>query len=283
VSVYLSLLLGLCALGPRDVVDVMQNVNEFLDKNPTETIIFIYEVNNGVDQTVDLNRFYDRMLLVDGLVEKLYVHDGRDSPWPTLRQLKESSFNKVNNAFPSLKKYQLLFFFALHVVFSTATSIFFRRLVFLQRIIMFHYNGPNCNTDPGSCPDGLHQYYNYASDNDWDHSNVESIEDTINSCELRKNGINSNVFVGLNNFVSPPTRKAAKELNAYSAATEYVDTCAAFLGTDINFLLVDFWSEGELPRFTQDHNAAKARRRRERKLLRSERTSVSIDNHSYRC
>lgn len=236
---------GLCALGPRDVVDVMQNVNEFLDKNPTETIIFIYEVNNGVDQTVDLNRFYDRMLLVDGLVEKLYVHDGRDSPWPTLRQLKESSFNK--------------------------------------RIIMFHYNGPNCNTDPGSCPDGLHQYYNYASDNDWDHSNVESIEDTINSCELRKNGINSNVFVGLNNFVSPPTRKAAKELNAYSAATEYVDTCAAFLGTDINFLLVDFWSEGELPRFTQDHNAAKARRRRERKLLRSERTSVSIDNHSYRC
>lgn len=223
---------GLCALGPRNVVDVMQNVNEFLDKNPTETIMFIYQVNNDVDLTVDLNQFYDRLLLVDGLVEKIYVHEGRDSAWPTLRQLKEPSFNK--------------------------------------RIIMFHYNGPNCNTDPGSCPDGLHLYYNYASDNDWDHSDVASIEDTLNSCELRKNGINSNVFVGLNNFVSPPTRKAAKDLNAYAAANEYVEQCAALLGTDINFLLVDFWSEGELPRFTQDYNAAKARRRRERKLLRRE-------------
>ena len=87
---------GICALGPRDVVDVMQNVNEFLDENPTEVIVFIYQVDSSVDQIVDLNQFYDKMLLVDGLVDKLYVHDSPDSTWPTLRQLTEPGFNKVS-------------------------------------------------------------------------------------------------------------------------------------------------------------------------------------------
>ena len=135
---------------------------------------------------------------------------------------------------------------------------------------MFHYNGPNCNTDPAACPDGLHPYYNYAADNDWDHNNIESIEDRLNSCELRKNGINKYVFVGLNNFVSPPSQSSARKLSAYSAANDYVDACTELLETDINFLLVDFWSEGELPRVTQDHNAARALQRRERTLLRIE-------------
>ena len=138
---------------------------------------------------------------------------------------------------------------------------------------MFHYNGPDCNADPTACPDGLHQYYNYAADNDWDYSNVASIENRTNSCELRKNGINKNVFVELNNFVSPPVSPSyAQRLNTYTAANDYVDACTELLETDINFLLVDFWDEGELPRFTQDHNAARALQvqRRERKLLRIE-------------
>ena len=51
----------------------MQGVNKFLDGNPTETIVFIYQVNNDVDQEVNLNSFYDQLLLVDGLTEKLYT------------------------------------------------------------------------------------------------------------------------------------------------------------------------------------------------------------------
>ena len=139
-----------------------------------------------------------------------------------------------------------------------------------QRILMFHYNGPDCNADPGACPDGLHQYYAYASDNDWSHDSVESIEDRLISCRLRPNGINNDVFVGLNNFVSPPSETSAREINAYSAVSKYVDTCSAMIGTDINFLLVDFWNEGELPRFVQDHNTALAVQQRGRKLSRTE-------------
>ena len=74
----------------------MQNVNTFLDKNPTETIVFIFQVNNDVDEEVDLNQFYDQLLLVDGLVEKLYIHENAGTPWPTLRQQTDPAFNKVS-------------------------------------------------------------------------------------------------------------------------------------------------------------------------------------------
>lgn len=202
----------------------MKNVNKFLDQNPTEVVVFIYQIDDDADRKVDLDAFYDKMLLVDGFIDKLYVHEEPDAAWPTLRRLTTPTFNK--------------------------------------RVIMFHYNGPNCNTDPSACPAGLHQYYNYGSDNDWEHDDIASIENRYSSCTLKKNGINSKTFVGLNNFVSPPSRSSAKKLNAYSAVTDYVNDCTRRLGADINFLLVDFWSEGDLPRATQEHNAALARRRR---------------------
>ena len=49
----------------REEVD---RLNEALNENPSEVIIFIYQVNNDVDQQVDLNLFYDKLLQVDGLI-----------------------------------------------------------------------------------------------------------------------------------------------------------------------------------------------------------------------
>jgi hypothetical protein len=71
----------------------MENVNTFLDENPTEIVVFIYQVNNDVDQPVDLNAFYNQLSAVDGFVDKMYVHGGTNVTWPTLRSLKNS--NKV--------------------------------------------------------------------------------------------------------------------------------------------------------------------------------------------
>lgn len=75
----------------------MQNVNDFLDRNPTEVIVFIFQVNNNVGDRVDLNQFYDQLLLVNGLVNKLYIHPGRGNAWPTLRELTDPAYNKVSN------------------------------------------------------------------------------------------------------------------------------------------------------------------------------------------
>jgi hypothetical protein len=75
----------------------MQNVNTFLDNNPTEVIVFIYQVNSAVDQPVDLNAFYSQMAQVDGLLDKLYVHPGANATWPTLGELTDPAVNKVRN------------------------------------------------------------------------------------------------------------------------------------------------------------------------------------------
>jgi hypothetical protein len=86
---------GICTLGPRTVDDVMLGVNQFLDDNPTEVVVFIYQVNSNVDQEVNLQGFYDKMTLVDGFVDKIYVHDGPNSTWPTLGELTDPNVNKV--------------------------------------------------------------------------------------------------------------------------------------------------------------------------------------------
>ena len=253
-------------------MEVMQNVNAFLDEHPTEVITFIYQIDNDADQRVDLNQFYDKMLLVDGLVEKIYVHEGADAEWPTLRQLTEPMNNKVNHCIVFMHCFCISELGKVsHRSFRKASTCSLCAYCQSQRVIMFHYNGPNCNADPAACPDGLHLYYNYASDNNWEHLNVASIENRLNSCELRNNGINNNIFVGLNNFVSPPSQTSAQTLNEHSAATAFVDACTELLRTDVNFVLVDFWEDGDLPKVTQEHNTALARQRRnERKLLRSE-------------
>jgi hypothetical protein len=86
-------------LGPRDVVEVMENINTFLDANPTEVIVIIYQVNNEVDQVVDLNVFYEQMALVNGFLDKLYVHPGSNTTtWPTLGELTDPAVNKVGLA-----------------------------------------------------------------------------------------------------------------------------------------------------------------------------------------
>ncbi|KAG7359961.1 hypothetical protein IV203_035059 [Nitzschia inconspicua] len=225
---------GICSLGPRAVVPVMQNVNTFLDNNPTELIVFVYQVNSAVDQPVDLNAFYNQMASVDGFLDKLYVHPGNNATWPTLGELIDPAVNK--------------------------------------RVIMFHYNGPNCNLFPDECPSGLHWYYNYASDNDWEHASVSSITNTDTSCALRANAGGNRVdWIGLNNFVSPPSRDAAQRLNAYDTAKAYIEACSAILNNDINFLITDFWEQGELPRLVQDLNRARALAQiRKRTLLRSQ-------------
>jgi hypothetical protein len=74
----------------------MTFVNTFLDDNPSEVIVFVYQVNNDVDETVDLNNFYSQLTAVDGFVDKLYVHPGPNVTWPTLRELTDPSFNKVS-------------------------------------------------------------------------------------------------------------------------------------------------------------------------------------------
>jgi hypothetical protein len=62
-----------------------------LDKNPTETILVILEINNDADETVDLNELYSVLSGVQGLLAKLYVHEETATRWPTLRETVDAN------------------------------------------------------------------------------------------------------------------------------------------------------------------------------------------------
>lgn len=52
-------------------------------------------------------------------------------------------------------------------------------------------------------------------------------------------------------------------MNEYNYASGRIDTCSSLNGDmDVNFIYVDFWSEGDIPRLVQERNTAMALQRR---------------------
>jgi hypothetical protein len=87
---------GICNFGARDPVETFASINSFLDKNPTETILVVLEINSGVDEPVDLNELYSILSGVEGLLAKLYVHEETAAPWPTLRETVDANTVSVH-------------------------------------------------------------------------------------------------------------------------------------------------------------------------------------------
>jgi hypothetical protein len=76
---------GFCGIGSRDPSEVLGNINAFLDDNPNEVVIIVFEVNDAADRVVDLDVFYELGIAsVDGLEAKIYQHPVPSEPWPTL-------------------------------------------------------------------------------------------------------------------------------------------------------------------------------------------------------
>jgi hypothetical protein len=128
---------------------------------------------------------------------------------------------------------------------------------------MFHYRGPSCD-EPNSCPRGLHWYHRYAIDTKWEFPTLADIRATSTSCSFTRNpGNASKTFFGVNNFVTPPAQASAKTVNEVEFAKNRIETCSQLNeNLDVNFIYADFWSEGDLPRLTQEHNTELAARRR---------------------
>eukprot|EP00934_Nitzschia_sp_Nitz4_P004191 Nitzschia sp. Nitz4//scaffold347_size17400//13144//14360//NITZ4_008837-RA/size17400-augustus-gene-0.36-mRNA-1//-1//CDS//3329548672//4181//frame0 len=221
---------GTCSLGTRDVAEVFQAVVNFLEENPSEIIVMPLELNSDVDETVDIDEVYSIFQGVTGLVDQIYVHQNRTDDWPTLGELKTMG----------------------------------------QRLILFHFNGPTC--DEGSeCPSGMHYYYRYAVDTQWNLASIDEVNDEETSCTFGQTpGLLSKTFFGLNNFVSVPTQSAAQTMNQYDYIADRMDTCSGLNDDlEVNFVYVNYWSEGDLPQLVQDRNAERAAQRRQsRRQLR---------------
>lgn len=134
---------------------------------------------------------------------------------------------------------------------------------------MFHHNGPNCTETPDDCPNAMHYYEDWISDNNNNmFMDPFEIENRTNSCKVNRSDIMEykNTFVGLRNFVSPFALKELDKVNAirnaerlqeYYATESYVEACEDIFGRKINFITDDWWGVGNVLRMTQDYNTGR--------------------------
>ena len=139
-----------------------------------------------------------------------------------------------------------------------------------KQVLLFHYAASTCSEPDkaDACDKGLHYYWDYAVNTPWNYADLSEIRSTSHSCSFngRIPGVAGTTFFGVNNFITPPDQVAARTLNSKTFAENRITTCSEdnqFL--DVNFVYVDYWSEGDLPELTQEHNTdlALGRRRQE--------------------
>ena len=141
-----------------------------------------------------------------------------------------------------------------------------------QRLLVFHLNGPTCREGESSCPDGLHYYFEYFQETEFQFETVDELLDVEQSCLVTRGAeASTGVFFAVNNFVTPQSAAAflgesspevvARTVNARDFASERIQNCATFIAEgayrgedDVNILYVDFWSVGDIVEVVQEHN-----------------------------
>jgi len=140
----------------------------------------------------------------------------------------------------------------------------------LQRLLAFHFNGPDCNQD-GACPDGMHYYFRYFQETNWDFASIDALANTQESCPVTRGATTSTgAFYGVNDMVTLKDAAAvdldllvekATATNSYDFAKNRIQDCQQVLeaGTyfgddDVNVIYVDFWSLGDIVQVVQEHN-----------------------------
>lgn len=135
-------------------------------------------------------------------------------------------------------------------------------LLCLQRVLLFHSQGPNCVNV--TCPAGMYYGPHY-----WRETTVKNVRDSSNiadSCSMRheaekeKEAKHSHLFHALNHFASMPDHDLSEKLNEFYVISRRLASCERNHSTStavINSLAVDFWSTGDVVEFVQKHNKAR--------------------------
>jgi hypothetical protein len=217
----LSLVHGVCKLGTTDPVKMFQGIMNWLDANPTEIVIIPIQFDNaagGSDEpAIDLAEVYNLLNQIQGFTNRMYEKeaDSAFDDWPTLRELIESD----------------------------------------KRILLFHYNGPQCVDASVYCPPGFHDWFQFAAETKFEFQDATSFENKTEACTITR-GRQIAPFYALNLFTTIPNRQLATDLiNTRSFLQEHIAACSQVTnGLDVNILFMDFWDVGEVPRVVQQHN-----------------------------
>mmetsp|Transcript_2438 Transcript_2438/g.3410 ORF Transcript_2438/g.3410 Transcript_2438/m.3410 type:complete len:333 (-) Transcript_2438:644-1642(-) len=210
-------------LDERDPGEIFTVIDEYLDDNPSEVVILNFQVVKqsllGQVYNVTLDRLFGIMQGVGTFVDKMHVL-GNATEWPLMKTLVENG----------------------------------------EQIIAFHHEGPTCSVE-GECPTGLHYYFDYVGESDFITESVAEMKDYTNSCPITRGSESKNGrenLYAVNNFLTTPNENVAASTNELLFIKERVEGCKDETGLLPNMVIIDFWSLGDLPEFTQEENKARA-------------------------
>eukprot|EP00592_Proboscia_alata_P016742 CAMPEP_0194395364 /NCGR_PEP_ID=MMETSP0174-20130528/124381_1 /TAXON_ID=216777 /ORGANISM="Proboscia alata, Strain PI-D3" /LENGTH=263 /DNA_ID=CAMNT_0039191289 /DNA_START=501 /DNA_END=1292 /DNA_ORIENTATION=- len=212
---------GVCFAGTREIIDVFQNLINFLNKNSNEVVILEFQM--GTSSLDMLNNLFDRMASVDGFVDMMYVHKDKIADWPVMNEIIDK--NKRIIAFqhngPSCKNEYLIGCPSqIHYWwdYTIATRFDFASV---DDILDF----------PKSC---LIHYGKGGS----------------------KSFFNLNHFI--TDLI--PNQSAAVAINTEEVIKTRVSVCSELNdGISLNFLTVDFWNSGNILNVVDGYNEAQSK------------------------
>lgn len=228
---------GKCGIGSRNPVQLLSNIVTFLDQNPTEIVLITVQFVNDDAETNPAN-----VATVSDLVAVIDSVDGLTE--------KLYAHPGLSEPWPTLRELR-----------DTG-----------KQIILFHYNVGICHQE--GCPYGLHDYFVYAEETEFQFASLLEIEDTTRSCSVTR-GSNRATFFGINLFLTLPSRAAADTVNSIQFLQRHVSECEELNGGNLaNIVWVDFWTRGQLPLFVQRRNNHRGVTSQRRKLRIPDKTSL---------
>ena len=217
---------SICAVGRRSFDEVFPNINRFLNKNPTESVLINFEISKG---TPTPEIIWNTIEQYQGLKSKTYIHTNNNA-FPSMRELQQSGKQLLlfkHNGIDCLN------------TASTGCS---------NRIAEFHKYA-------------LETEYNFQDEEAVANFDVSCVG--TRGGTFRKDFYHINNFV---TKPWGPSIEAAKIINKKDFLVERIAECEKITKVDATMVSVDFWQQGDLLRVTQDINLERGKRRRRRSL-----------------
>lgn len=208
-----------CAFGTRDPIEVFTNINEFLNRNPSETLVINFELSFGDPTASDL---WDVLQGVNGISTKTFTYQGGN--WPTLREMR------------NLNKQLILF---KHGGQSCASAGVSGCVDFIQE---FHEYA-------------METKYEFTSVDDVENSDLSCTGDRGTTGSRDFYAINNFVANGL---IGTPSQSASEHVNEKLFLQQRLKDCETQTGLKANFINVDFWQTGDVIQVTQEENKRRA-------------------------
>jgi len=215
---HLSLVHGVCGIGYQNLFEAMMLLQEFLDANPHEVVLMPLQFNDDTGGIVQIAELYATMQQAKTSSGSLVdrVYIKDGSGWPTLGEMIDMD----------------------------------------QRVLVFVYNGQEKCTQV-TCPPGVYDWFDVAAETDFQHESVAEIaNDAVEACRITRGGSGSQDFFGINLFLQSPMQNASAVLNEKTFVEEHVKICSQLASLEPSLILIDFWGQGDVMEYVQEHNAA---------------------------